>query len=768
MIGSNVARVEDPSLLRGEASFVADLIDAGTLHVGFLRSPVAAGRIVRLDLDGALRSPGVIAAIDGDTLSRFAGALPVLHTPDPTFVEATGFGMSVPSVYGLARDRVRFVGEPVAAVVAESRALAEDALERIDLVIDEEEPVVDPRAALDPQSRQVHPETPGNKAAWIRFARGDVTQRGIVVEGRYRIGRHSGVPLECRGVLGAYDARDDRVHLWTSTQIPFLVRRAVCEALGWSEERLRVAVPEVGGGFGPKANIYHEELVVAFLSRRLRARVAWIEDRTEHLLSSAQSRDQFHRTRLTVDGEGRILAYEDEFLVDIGSHNLWVAGVVANTAIHGHGPYRIPAFDIRGTAVVTNKAPTSQYRGAGRPEACFALERTLDLAAARLGIDPIEVRRRNVLTSSDLPYAVGLPYRDGKPIVFDGHDFGATLETAVRLVTESRKRVDENDAGSEDSNPTGVGYAMFIEATGRGPYETARVRLGADGRIWVHSGAASAGQSHKTTLAQIVAEVLSVDLVDVRVVSGDTDLAPDGIGTFASRTAAVAGPAVHRAAEELAKEIRGRAARLLDCRPEDVTFVDGELRDAPGDRKISWVDLAEAHLRGGVLSTLPFPDVVERFEPDTVTWVAGTHAAVVEVDADIGRTRVVDYVVVDEGGRAIHPRVVEDQIRGGVAQGIGGVLLEEFEFDSNGQPKSVTLAEYLLPTSLDVPDIQVHHITSSSPLNRLGVKGVGESGTIPVYAAVASAVDAAFQWSIHMDATPISPPSLLAALENES
>src|SRR5690606_33722342 len=308
----------------------------------------------------------------------------------------------------------------------------------------------------------------------------------------------------------AYDARDDRVHLWTSTQIPFLVRRAVCEALGWSEERLRVAVPEVGGGFGPKANIYHEELVVAFLSRRLRARVAWIEDRTEHLLSSAQSRDQFHRTRLTVDGEGRILAYEDEFLVDIGSHNLWVAGVVANTAIHGHGPYRIPAFDIRGTAVVTNKAPTSQYRGAGRPEACFALERTLDLAAARLGIDPIEVRRRNVLTSSDLPYAVGLPYRDGKPIVFDGHDFGATLETAVRLVTESRKRVDENDAGSEDSNPTGVGYAMFIEATGRGPYETARVRLGADGRIWVHSGAASAGQSHKTTLAQIVAEVLSV------------------------------------------------------------------------------------------------------------------------------------------------------------------------------------------------------------------------------------------------------------------
>lgn len=753
-------RVEDARLLRGEGQFVADLVDAGTPHAVFLRSPIAAGTISHLDVEAARAAPGVLTVLTGAELAEAVGPLPVLHTPDPDFVAATGFEMAPPTVRGLALGTVRYVGEPVAVVVAVDRRVAEDALELLDVRFDEVAAIVDVDRAQVAGARELDPATPGNRAASLRFAHGEI--RDELAEGHrtvratYRMGRHSGVPLECRGVVASFDASADRVELATSTQVPFLVRRAVCAAAGWGPERLRVVAPDVGGGFGPKANIYAEELVLAVLAHRLRTRVAWIEDRAEHLVGAAHARDQVHRIALTVDGDGRIVSLVDEFTVDLGAHNPWVAGVVANTAIHLRGPYRVPAFDVRGTAVVTNKTPSSQYRGAGRPEACFALERALDAAAVELGLSRVEIRRRNLLTGADLPHDVGLPYRDGVAISLDLGDPLATLERAVACVTDPPVA-----APSSRHHRVGVGVACFIEATGRGPFETARVRLTASGRIAVHAGAASSGQGHETTLGTVAADVLGVDLDRVEVREGDTDLVPDGMGSFASRTAVVAGNAVAGAAAGLLDRCRSRAAELLGAEPADVVVTPDGF--GAGDRHLDWEALAAAHAARGALADRGPLDVVHRYEPPTVTWTCGSHAAVVEVDTRDGGVRIVRYVCVDEGGVSIAPTIVEGQVVGGVVQGIGGALLEDLAYGPAGEPLSTTLATYLLPTSHDAPTIEVHHVEHRSELNPLGVRGVGESGTIPVYAALASAIDDAFGDRVHHDTTPMTGRRVLAA-----
>jgi carbon-monoxide dehydrogenase large subunit len=760
-VGRSVPRSEDLRLLRGEGRYVADLAGGGALHVAFLRSQVPAVEVRRVDVEAARRAPGVVDVLTGEDLAKLAGPLPVLHVPNDEFAAATHFRMSPPPVRGLAVRTSTYVGEPLVAVVASSRALAEDAVDLIRVEVEELEPVVDARAALADGARQLYTTTPGNLAASVRFARGTVPVEGITVEATYRMGRHTGVPLETRGVVAEFDPRRGRVEMWTSSQIPLLVHSAICRAARWDHDQLRVAVPDVGGGFGPKANIYPEELVVAVLARRLKARVAWIEDRLEHMVSAAHSRDQVIDARLVVDRGGLIRGYEATFVVDVGASNLWVAGVVANSAIHAPGPYRVPAFDIRGWAAVTNKTPTSQYRGAGRPEACFALERSLDAAARRLGLDPVEIRRRNVLRRDDLPYEVGLPYRDGVPIVYDGGDYGATLEAAAAMVSSDEIAAARGSAEA-GGRRLGVGVAMFIEATGRGPFETARVRLTPTGRIMVHTGAASAGQGHETTLAQVAADALRRSHDDVTVIEGDTELVPDGMGSFASRTAVVAGSAVHVAAVELCRRARDRAGELLGVAVDDVELGDAGFRARGTD--VTWDDLAREHARGGQLEGLEPLDVTMRFQPPTVTWTAGTHVAVVEVDPELGDVRVIRYGVVDEGGIAIHPRIVEGQVKGGVAQGLGGALLEELTFDGGGQPTATTFAEYLLPSSADVPTIDVQHLTVPSAGNPIGVRGVGESGTIPVYATIAAAVDDALGAGVHVAATPITSDRVLELL----
>lgn len=759
-VGTSVPRVEDVRFLRGEGRYVADMVGTA-LHLAFVRSSRASARLQHVDLSAALRSPGVVAAMDGRTFSRLTGPMESIYLAKQAFVEATGFETASLQVDAIAVDRTRYVGEPLAVVVATDRYQAEDAAERVVVGYSDLPAVVDVRGALAPEAPLVRAECPGNVAASLVLSRGVVPDGPVVVEGRYRIGRHSGVPLETRGVIAEIDEAA-RVHLVTSSQIPHHVRRAMCKATGWPEDELRVSVPDVGGGFGTKANIYGEELVACVLARFLRARLSWVEDRSEHLVATAHSRDREHVNRLVLDREGHILGYQDDFVVDLGAHNFWLGGVTANSAIHGLGPYRIPAFRMSGRAVVTHKTPTTQYRGAGRPEACFALERLLDRAAAQLGLTPVEIRRRNLLGRDDLPYAVGVPYHDGQPIVYDGQDYRFLLDRCVAEVELVEIRAGDLAEGER----VGVGYAMFAEGTGLGPYETARLALRPDGRFSVTSGGASAGMGQETTLAQIAADELEVPLEAIAVTLPDTAVLDDGVGSYGSRTAANAGPAVQGAAIALVAEARGAVAGLAGdgARAEDVRHDAAGFFHAPTETKMSWEELAQALVSGSTTEHGVLLAAEYRFEPRTVTWTAGAHAAVVAVDAHTGYPRVLAYVAVDEGGRSLNPAIVAGQIKGGIAQAIGGALLEEFRFDAAGQPLTTTLMDYLLPVATDVPRIRLIHVDAPSTMNPLGVRGVGESGAIPGYAAIAAAVDDA-TGSTHLSATPLDTALIADALD---
>jgi carbon-monoxide dehydrogenase large subunit len=760
-VGTDVPRREDRRFLTGRGQYVADLVDATTLHAALVRSTQAAAAI-RVDAAAARELPGVHLVLTGADLDGVLGPIEPLHQPHPAFTEAFGFRWTPRPIDTLAVDRVRYVGEPIAVVVADSRALAEDALELVTVDYDTGSPVTSVEQALGDGAPRVHPDVPGNIAATLTASFGDVEaareRAAVVVRETYRMGRHGGMPIECRGVLAQWDPLEGRVHVRTSTQIPHVVRDAICAATSWPHWTVRVTVPDVGGGFGPKANVYPEEILVPYLARRLARSVAWIEDRSEHFVATAQARDQVLTAELAVDADGSLLALSVDFAADLGAGSLWVAGIIANTAIHALGPYRLPSYRVTGKAVYTNKTTVAQYRGAGRPEACFALERSLDAAADKLGLSREEIRRRNLLGAGDLPYARPLPYRDGVPITYDGGDYQECLDACVELLP--RDAVTEV-AARHPGLAIGYGVGCYIEATGRGPRETARARLLSDGRVELSTGAASAGQSHETTLTQAAADALGVALDDVVWHPSDTDRLATGVGTFASRTAVVAGNAVRKVCGRLRERATMLAAKLLDCDTADLHA--GPSGFSTESESLTWEELADALGLGGRLADEGDLDITGTYEPSTVTWTMGAHAAIVGVDPSTGLVRVLRYAVAHEGGVEINPAVVEGQIRGGVAQGIGGALLESFPYTEDGQPLTATFAEYLLPGTLDVPPVDITALHTDATLNPLGVKGVGESGTIAVYATLASAVeDAVTSRTGSLTATPLRPGDVLA------
>ncbi|WP_396933938.1 xanthine dehydrogenase family protein molybdopterin-binding subunit [Mycolicibacterium sp.] len=763
-IGSSVRRREDERLLGGHGQFVADHA-AGARHVVFLRSSEPHAAITRIDTAAAAGMPGVVGVFTAADLGLCGVPIPSLTTPDPQFTAATACVLAEQRLSILASDRVHYVGQPIAAVVAEDRYCGEDALEAIEIDYEALPVVTDPESALEPGSPVLFDHLDGNEAARLRYSFGDPERAfataAHVVTGTYRMNRHGAVPLECRGVLAHFDPRLQRVELTTSTQVPHMVRNAICAVTGWSRQDIKVSVPDVGGGFGTKANVYGEEILLALLARHTGHRMIWVEDRQEHLVASAQGRDQIHRTRLAFDAEGRILAWADDFVVDIGAGSLWVAGIIANTAIHLLGPYRIPAADIAGRAALTNKTLVAQYRGAGRPEATFALERSLDAAAAELGLSTDEIRRRNVLTDADLPYARPIPYRDGVPISYDGRDYRACLESVLESLPRDEMT---RCAATHPQYRIGYGLSCYLEATGRGPHETARIRLLPDGRFEVTAGAASAGQGHETVFAQVAAESLAVPMEQVCYVPGDTERLPDGVGTFASRSAILAGSAVHKAARELVELATGRAARLAGADEFDVQYADGRFHVA-AEHSVSWPELARVAALGGDQESGGALDVTAVYRVPTVTWTMGVHAVIVGVHRRTGIVKVLRYAVSHEGGREINPKIVEGQIIGGVAQGVGGALFEHWRYSASGQPQSTTFAAYHLPLSTDMPRVQVRHLHVDTPVNPIGVRGAGESGTIAVYSAVACAVDDAVGGGFHVDSTPISTGAVFRALE---
>ncbi len=765
-IGRSLLRREDRRLLTGQGQFVADLVLPGMLHVVFVRSPLAHARIRGVDLSRAAAMPGVALALSGIELAQLLPPVPEGQISLPSkWTTVVQHKFLNPREPLLAHDKVRHVGEAVAVIVAETRYQAEDAAEQVSLDLEELAAVVDPEAALRPGSPIVHDRYDTNLIGSFAVGKGDAA--AVLASVSHRLHRrfyhhrYAAVPMECRGVVAEYDRRTGSATIWSSTQVVHWVRREVAATLGIAESRVRCIALDVGGGFGGKGHAYPEDLLLPFLARRLGRPVRWIEDRREHLISATHSRDQMHDMEIGFDSDGRILAIRDDYIVDCGAWNPIGSGVAYNTAVHLTGPYKVEHLAASGRIVATNKVPNAPYRGAGRPEACFAMERSIDLIARTLGLEPAEIRRRNMIRADEMPYAAGMIYRDGEPIVYDSGDYPGALDKALAAVggVETFRR--RQAEARRDGRHLGLGIGCYIEGTGVGPFEGAVIRVDPDGKIYASSGACPQGQGMETIFGQIVADLWKVAPDDVVVSLADTAAIPIGFGTMASRSTVTVSAAIHHASERVWEKAFAIAANLLECAPADLELRDGGVGvvGVPGT-SISLARLAQAARPGWDSGRPPGIDAgleaTYYWEPPTVTWSYAVHAAIVEVDIGTGQVGIADYAIAHDCGVVVNPMLVEGQVMGGTVQGLGGILCEAIAYDANGQMLSGTLMDYALPGATDVPPMRVIHQYSPSPLNPIGVKGVGEGGAVAPPAAIANAVcDALEPFGVELNRTPI-------------
>jgi len=773
-IGRSLLRREDRRLLTGQGQFVADIVLPRMAHAVLVRSPLAHARIRSVNLSRALAAPGVLTALNGADLLQLLPPLPEGQISLPRkWQNVVQHKFLSPSEPLLAHDKVRHVGEAIAIIVAETRYQAEDAAELVALDLEELPAVVDPEAALKPGTPIIHERYGTNLIGEFAIERGDVAgafgRAPHRLKRRFYHHRYAAVPMECRGVLAEYDRRTDSATIWSSTQVVHWVRREAAGILGLPEARVRVVAPDVGGGFGGKGHVYPEDLLMPFLARRLGRPVRWIEERREHLMSATHSRDQWHDVEVAFDDHGSILALRDDYLVDCGAWNPIGSGVAYNTAVHLTGPYKIENLVARGRIAVTNKVPNAPYRGAGRPEACFAMERTMDLVARAVGLEPAEVRRRNMIRAEEMPYSVGLLYRDGEPIVYDSGDYPRALELALEAVGGVAAFRERQAAARQEGRHLGLGIGCYIEGTGVGPFESALVRIEPGGKLYITGGAAPQGQGMETIFAQVAADIWKVRFEDVVVSLADTSAIAVGFGTMASRSTVTFSGAIHQASGKLREKVFAIAANMLECAPADLELREGGVGivGVPG-RKVSLAEVARAARPGwdhgrpeGVAAGL---EETSYWEPPTVTWSYAVHVAIVEVDPDTGRVAIEDYAVAHDCGVVVNPLLVEGQIRGGAAQGLGGGMCEGIAYDANGQLLSGSLMDYALPIASEVPSMQVMHLHSPSPLNPLGVKGVGEGGAVAPPAAIANAVcDALAEFAVEVNSTPVRPEELVRA-----
>jgi aerobic carbon-monoxide dehydrogenase large subunit len=751
--GPSVKRKEDVRLLTGRGRYVEDVTLPGLLHAAIVRSPHAHARITRIDTASARGLRGVVAVLTPDDLPD-CDVPPLMPAP----------ALKPYRQPAIAAGEVRHVGEPVAVVVADDPYRAADAAEAVAVEYDVRPAAATVDDALAPESARVFEAWPDNNAGVTESHVGDpsrgLAESDVVVALALAFPRVAGMPIEPRGVVAVPGRLDDVFTVWSSTQVPFSVRTAVARALALSEERVRIIAPDVGGGFGVKGHPYPEEVLIAAVAHRLDRPVKWIETRREHFVSAAPDRDQRHEARLGVGRDGTIRAIETSFSRDHGAYPTLGEVITLNTINHLPGPYRAPHFRARGINVVTHKTFAAAYRGAGRPEAAFVLDRLLDRAARAIGMDAAELRRRNLIRAGEMPYRSGLTYRDGAPIVYDPADYPAAFERLLAVFDYHTWRAEvERRRGT--ACPVGVGLSAYVEGTGIGPFEGADVRIDPDGTTYVLVGVGSQGQAHETTLAQLAARELGVDLERVVVRGGDTGLVGYGMGTIASRVAANAGPAVVRSSREVARRTRLVAAERLECAPDDVVLAAGRAHVAGlPDRGVALAELARASVRSPTLAREGAPGLhaCAFFYPGTVTWAFGAHACAVEVDVETGVVRLLRYVAVHDCGRPINAMVVEGQLHGGIAQGIGTALGEALIHDAEGQLLTGTLMDYPLPRADDMPPLVVESVDFPSAVNELGVKGVGESGTISPSAAIANAVeDALWDRGVTITTIPLTP-----------
>jgi aerobic carbon-monoxide dehydrogenase large subunit len=737
-IGARLARKEDPRLLRGLGRFGADRSALGQVWARIVRSPVAHGRLRSVDTTGASAAAGVLAVV---TAADLPGRPEIPVRLDVQGIDLSGYLQPV-----LATGVVRYAGEPLAVVVAADPYLAEDAAELVDVDIDEAPAVLDAAAAASPGSPRLFPG--GNVAADFTLGYGDVAaafaRADHVVETEVRIGRHGAVPLEPRTLLAEPDPVTGELTIYGMTKVPVFNRDLLARLLGMDETMIHVPAVDAGGGFGARGEFYPEDYLVPWLARTLRRPVKWVEDRAEHLVAVNHSRQQVHRLAAAFDATGRLLGLRAEVVHDNGAYCRTHGIIVPElTLAMLPGPYRVPAYRGRVQVVLTSKTPCGTYRAPGRFEGSAAREQLLDVAASQLGIDRVELRRRNLLTAGELPCQRALNTL-GTDVVLDAGDYPGLLAAAAAEAGRLGYPADVTE-GRQAGRLRGLGVAAFLEKSGLGPQETADVVVSGTGAVHVYSGGTSLGQGIETVLAQIAADALGVDPAMVSVVNGDTDRQPFGGGSWASRSTVVAGSAVHAAAHAVRDRATEVAARMLEASAGDLVNDDGavSVRGDPAAR----VTLAEIARATAPASRYLLPgepaglSARRRFEVAHMTYPYGVHIAVVDVDPGTGRVKVLRYLVAYEVGRAINPALVEGQLRGGAVQGIGGALLEEFCYDDAGQPQSATFMDYRMPTAAEVPPIDVL-VTQDAPApgNPLGVRGAGEGGVSAAGAVLASAV----------------------------
>ena len=785
-IGKPVLRVEDERFVRGRGRYVDDIDLPRQLHAAFVRSIHANARVLSVDVGPAAAAPGVRLVLTGADLGA-------LNAPLPAFVPDTN--MANPRTQlPLAVDRVRYVGEAIALVVADDRYRAEDAAALIVVDYDPLPAVVDLASANETDGR-VHDEVPDNIAGEVHDMTGDpdsVFESAPLTERLHlEIERSTASPIEGRGLNASWDPKAGRMVIYASTQAPVALKAGLCRLLELGQEQVHLEAPDVGGGFGSKIMVFYpEEVVIPYAALRLGQPVKWIEDRWEYFVSANQERGQIHDAEIAFDEAGRILAVRTKLIHDGGAYTPYGSDVVQNTATHVLGQYLIPAFRIDAEVRFTNKPPVSPYRGAGRPQAVFVMERLMRAVARRLDRDVIEIRRRNLIPRDAFPYPTGLHLK--APVTYDSGDYQTGFDKAVELLDPTGFRVRQATARDE-GRFLGMGLVPYIEATAPARTEGCSARLEGSGKLLLSLGMTSQGQGHETVFAQIAADVLGCRLEDVIVRTGNTADQDDGIGTFGSRGIVMGGNAVALAAKKIRDQVESFAADLFETSRGDIAIDDG------------WVHVAGSparRLRLGTIATLanPFgypgpwgteddPGILEQAQaragehrPESpwieargyadqpaMTFASGVHGAILEVDPGTGGVRILTYVLVHDCGRIVNPTIVEGQLMGGLAQGIGGALLERLDFDPSGQPQTTSFMDFRLPTVDDIPEVRIAHVETPSPLNPLGVKGTGEAGVIPVSAVIAEAIeDALAPFDIRIGSMPLFPDQIVALVHEAS
>ncbi len=739
-VGQAIKRKEDPRLVLGASSYVDDIVMPGMLHVAIVRSIHAHAKIKRIDVSRAQAAPGVQAVVTGEELAANCGPVPAAGEIQ---------GMKRPQRTILAVSKVRFVGEPVAAVVATDKYVARDAADLISIDYEPLPAVTNPEKAMEASSPRLYDEFTDNIAYHFGFDSGATDEAfkkaDLIVKERFINQRLAPISMETRGAVAAVQAPDNELVVWSSTQIPHLLRTQLALMLRIPENRTRVIAPEVGGGFGCKLNVYAEEALVGYLARKTGHPVKWIEGRRENLAGTIHGRDQIHDVELGLKNDGTIVAMKVRAVADLGAYlQLLTAIIPTLTGLLAPGAYKVPSlkFDLYG--VLTNKMATDAYRGAGRPEATYLIERIVDIAAQRLKIDPVEIRRKNFPKSSEFPF------QTSGGVVYDSANYEKALDRALEMADYKGLRQKQAEFRKK-GKLMGIGLSSYVEICAMGPstampaggWESGTVRIEPTGKVTVLTGASPHGQGQETTFAQIAADEFGISMEDVVVIHGDTARIPYGIGTFGSRASAVGGTAMYLAVQDLKEKMKKIAAHLLETAPDAIDFDEGKI-GVKGDRarSLNFIDVVSAaymarRLPAGVEPGL---EATRFFEPSNFTFPFGTHICVVEIDEETGEPKITKYVAVDDCGNVINPLLVEGQVHGGIVQGIAQALYEEVIYDENGQLLTGSLMDYALPRAHDLPNLELGRTVTPSPVNPMGVKGVGEAGTIGSTPAVVNAI----------------------------